>query len=212
MPKKNALDSSAAKTTVSELAAEKEKQDVSPEGETSVKEEDQPEEKTTEEEAPPDETAEEEAPPGESSRKLAEAIEGLALWKDKYLRLAAEYDNYRKRTQKERENLYSGAIADTAARFLTVYDNLERALGQQTEDAAYYKGVELIQAGLLEIFEKLRIRPIDALGGPFDPELHEAVMHIQDDSDEQNVVAEVFQTGFARDEQVIRHAKVKVKN
>ncbi|MCL2747390.1 MAG: nucleotide exchange factor GrpE [Oscillospiraceae bacterium] len=136
----------------------------------------------------------------------------MAAWKDKYLRLAAEYDNYRKRTQKERESLYAGAVADSVVRFLPIYDNLQRALSLQTEDMAFYKGVELIQTGLLAVFEKMGVRPIEALGQPFDPELHDAVMHIEDDTDEQNVVAEVFQTGFALDDQVIRHAMVKVKN
>ena len=154
----------------------------------------------------------EEQPESDLQSRLAEIEAELTAWKEKTLRLAAEYDNYRKRTQKERENLYAGAVANTAEKFLPVYDNLERALKLKTEDAAYYKGVELIQTGLLAIFEKLHICPIEALGQPFDPALHDAVMHTRDDSGEENIVAEVFQTGFMRDGQVIRYAMVKVKN
>ena len=146
------------------------------------------------------------------ARQLGEAERALADVKDKYLRLAAEYDNYRKRTQKEREILYVSAMADTAEKFLSVYDNLERALNQQTEDTAYYKGVEMIQTGLLSVLEKLNICPIEARGQPFDPSLHEAVMHITDDSGEENMVDDVLQVGFVLGDRVIRPSLVKVKN
>jgi len=156
-----------------------------------------------------------ESPPTEEevlARQLDEARWELTDCKDRYLRLAAEYDNFRKRTRAERDNLYTTAAADTAEKFLPVYDNLERALKQQTQDAAFYKGVEMIQTGLLGVFEKLNIRPIEVQGQPFDPNLHDAAMHIEDDSGEENTVAEVFQTGFIMGEKVIRPAVVKVKN
>ena len=131
---------------------------------------------------------------------------------DKYLRLAAEYDNCRKRTAKEKEALWADAKADTAAAFLPVYDNLERAIKQETADEAYKKGVEMTMNQLKEVFAKLGVTEIPALGQPFDPNLHNAVMHIDDESFGENEVAEVFQAGFQCGEKVIRFAMVKVAN
>ena len=131
---------------------------------------------------------------------------------DKYLRLLAEYDNYRKRSQKEKENAWTTAKADTAKEFLPVYDNLERALKQETTDEAYAKGVQMIMTQLKTVLEKLGIEEIPALGETFDPNLHNAVMHMEDDSLGENTVAEVFQTGFKIGDKVIRHAMVKVAN
>ena len=128
----------------------------------------------------------------------------VAGQEDKYLRLAAEYDNYRKRTAKEK--------ADTAGAFLPVYDNLERALKQDTADEAFKKGVEMTMNQLKEVLTKLGITEIPAQGQPFDPKYHNAVMHVEDESLGQNVVAEVFQTGFQCGEKVIRFAMVKVAN
>ncbi|NBI10408.1 nucleotide exchange factor GrpE [Colidextribacter sp. OB.20] len=132
--------------------------------------------------------------------------------KEQFLRLAAEYDNYRKRTAKEKEGLWADAKADTVQAFLPVYDNLERALKQETADEAYKKGVEMIMNQLKEIFAKLGITEIDAQGKPFDPNLHNAVMHIEDENLEENVVAQVFQAGFMLGEKVIRFAMVQVAN
>ena len=161
----------------------------------------------------PDRQSEERPEADESfARRLEEAGRELTETKDKYLRLAAEYDNFRKRTRAEREALYAGATADTAERFLPVCDNLDRALKQQTQDTAFYRGVEMIRKELLSVFEKLNIRPIEAQGQPFDPALHDAAMHVEDDSGEENIVAEVFQTGFIMAERVIRPSVVKVKN
>ena len=135
-----------------------------------------------------------------------------AQQEDKYLRLAAEYDNYRRRTAKEKESIWNDAKADAAVAFLPVYDNLERALKQDTADEAYKKGVEMTMNQLKEIFSKLGITEIDALGQPFDPALHNAVMHVEDESLGENTVAEVFQAGFMLGEKVIRFAMVKVAN
>lgn len=167
----------------------------------------------------------EEGPAGqeESSQTRAEAQpdEGvsadtlnaaLAAQEDKYLRLAAEYDNFRKRSQKEKESLWSDAKADTAAAFLPVYDNLERALKQDTADEAYKKGVEMTMNQLKEVFSKLGITEVPALGQPFDPNFHNAVMHVEDETLGENTVAEVFQAGFLLGEKVIRFAMVKVAN
>ena len=126
---------------------------------------------------------------------------------DKYLRLLAEYDNYRKRSHKEKESAWT-----TAKEFLPVYDNLERALKQETADEAYAKGVQMIMTQFKTTLEKLGIQEIPALGETFDPNLHNAVMHIDDESLGENVVAEVFQTGFQTGDKIIRHAMVKVAN
>ena len=138
--------------------------------------------------------------------------EQLAQQEDKYLRLAAEYDNYRKRTAKEKESIWTEVKADTAAAFLPVYDNLERAIKQETADEAYKKGVEMTMNQLKEVFSKLGIEEIPALGETFDPNLHNAVMHIDDENFGENTVAEVFQTGFRCGEKVIRFSMVKVAN
>ena len=135
-----------------------------------------------------------------------------AQQEDKYLRLAAEYDNYRRRTAKEKESIWNDAKADAAVAFLPVYDNLERALKQDTADEAYKKGVEMTMTQLKSVLEKLGITEIDALGKPFDPTLHNAVMHVEDENLGENTVAEVFQAGFMLCEKVIRFAMVKVAN
>lgn len=136
----------------------------------------------------------------------------VAQQEDKFLRLAAEYDNYRRRTAKEKESIWSEAKADAAVAFLPVYDNLERALKQDTADEAFKKGVEMTMNQLKSVLEKLGITQIDALGKPFDPALHNAVMHVEDENFGENTVAEVFQTGFMLGDKVIRFAMVKVAN
>ena len=165
---------------------------------------------------PPDQEPEA-APQGEQqtadqAAPQPEAQEPQAAPDDRFLRLAAEYDNYRKRTAKEKEALWAQAKADTAVAFLPVYDNLERALKQETCDEAYKKGVEMTMNQLKEVFSKLGITEIDALGKPFDPNLHNAIMHVEDESFGENTVAEVFQAGFMLGEKVIRFAMVKVAN
>jgi len=142
----------------------------------------------------------------------AEAEKLLAEEKDKYLRLAAEYDNFRKRSQKERESLYADIKADTLLKFLPVYDNLERALAQSTADEAYRKGVEMIMSQFNATMEKLGVTELEALGQKFDPNMHNAVMHIEDENYGENEIVEVFQKGFKVGEKVIRFAMVKVAN
>ena len=138
--------------------------------------------------------------------------EKLAQAQEKYLRLAAEYDNYRKRTAKEKESAWTNAKAQTVAAFLPVYDNLERALKQQTTDEAYAKGVEMTMKGLQDALSSLGVELIPALGETFDPNRHNAVMHVEDDAAEENTVVEVFQQGFTCGDKVIRFAMVKVAN
>ena len=143
---------------------------------------------------------------------LQTARQALAEKEDQYLRLAAEYDNYRKRTAKEKESVWTQAKADTVAAFLPVYDNLERALKQETCDEAYAKGVEMTMKGLQDALAKLGVELIPALGETFDPNCHNAVMHVEDDSVGENTVVEVFQQGFTCGDKVIRFAMVKVAN
>ena len=131
---------------------------------------------------------------------------------DRYLRVCAEYDNFRRRSQKEREALYADIKADTITKFLPVYDNLERALKQGTEDEAYRKGVEMIMNQFNSTMEKLGVTEIESLGQKFDPALHNAVMHVDDPEKGENEIVEVFQKGFKIGDKVVRFAMVKVAN
>ena len=179
-------------------------------------------EKNEKEPAAPEAAKQAEAPKQpEGSKQKAESKQPDALEQakaaqaqehDQFLRLAAEYDNFRKRTQREKDGIYQDAVADTVKKFLPVYDNLERALHHETADEAYKKGVEMTMNQLKSVLEKLGITEIDALGKPFDPALHNAVMHVEDENFGENTVAEVFQAGFMLGEKVIRFAMVKVAN
>jgi len=159
-----------------------------------------------------EETLEEQAEETAQPQEEAEAPQEQAQTDDRYLRLAAEYDNYRKRTAKEKEALWSSAKADTVAAFLPVYDNLERAIKQETADEAYKKGVEMTMNQLKEVFAKLGVTEIPALGEQFDPNLHNAVMHIDDENFGENTISQVFQAGFQCGDKVIRFAMVQVAN
>jgi len=141
------------------------------------------------------------------------AVRQLAAAKDQFLRLSAEYDNYRKRTAKEKESLYQDAKIDTIKEFLAVYDNLERALATEADpDSPHRKGIEMIFNQYREILKKLGVTEMDAKGQPFDPNKHNAVMHIDDDSLGENIVSDVFQAGFMMGDKVLRFATVRVAN
>ena len=177
-----------------------------------------PETEEVREEAPVEEAPVEEAPkepskeePKEES-ELEKAQKALAKEHDQYLRLAAEYDNFRKRSRKEKEALYTDVKAETTAKFLPVFDNLERALANETSDEAYKKGVELIMTELKKIMTGLGVEEFGEKGDPFDPNAHNAVMHIESDELGENVIAQVFQKGFRIGDKVIRHAVVQVAN
>ena len=131
---------------------------------------------------------------------------------DKYLRICAEYDNFRKRSQKEKDSLYCDVKAETLKKFLPVYDNLVRALAQSTEDEAYRRGVEMIMNQFNVTMEKLGVTEIECLGKKFDPAFHNAVMHVEDEEKGENEIVEVFQKGFMMGDKVIRFAMVKVAN
>lgn len=144
--------------------------------------------------------------------ELEKTKRALAQEHDNYLRLAAEYDNFRKRSQREKDNLYTEIRSETVGKFLPVYDNLERALVQQTADEAYKKGVEMTMNQLVGVMEKLGVKAFGEVGETFDPTVHNAVMHCEDESLGENVIAEVFQKGFSVGEKVIRFAMVRVAN
>ena len=150
------------------------------------------------------------------TKEQMEKMEGLAKLvadvNDKYLRLAAEYDNYRKRTAKEKESVYSDAKADTIKPLLAVYDNLERGIAQYDEADVHRQGLELILRQFSETLTKLGVTEIEALNQPFDPEKHNAVMHVEDEAAGENTVVEVFQKGFTLGDKVLRFAMVKVAN
>ena len=131
---------------------------------------------------------------------------------DAHLRLAAEYDNFRKRTIKEKEASYGNGKADAVAKMLPVYDNLERALNQETADAAIKKGVEMTMAELVKIFTSLGVEIFGNVGDQFDPNLHNAVMHIENEELPENSIAAVFQKGFKIGDKVVRFAMVQVAN
>ena len=143
---------------------------------------------------------------------LAEAQAALEKEHDNYLRLAAEYDNYRKRSQKEKDNMFRDGKASAIEKMLPVYDNLSRALEQETTDAAYKKGVEMTMTGLVEILKKMEVTVYGEPGDIFDPNLHNAVMHIDDDNYKEGEIVQVFQKGFSLGDKVIRHAMVQTAN
>ena len=154
----------------------------------------------------------------EVAEKVAEIPE-IDPWEEKYnaehdqfLRLAAEFDNFRKRTIKEKEASYGNGKADTVAKLLPVYDNLDRALQQPTEDEAYKKGVEMTMTELIKIFTGLGVEMFGEVGQNFDPTLHNAVMHIENEELGENVIAAVFQKGAKLGDKVIRFAMVQVAN
>lgn len=152
----------------------------------------------------------------EAKDKAAAALEAvkaeLAQEKDALLRLAAEYDNFRKRSQKEKDSIYADAKADAVAKFLPVFDNLERAVNQPTADEAYKKGVEMTMSGLREVMAALGVEEFGEVGEPFDPNRHNAVMHIESEELGENVIAQVFAKGFKVGDKVVRFAMVQVAN
>ena len=157
--------------------------------------------------------------PAEETVETPEAVVEANPWEEKYnaerdahLRCAAEYDNFRKRTIKEKEASYGNGKADAVAKMLPIYDNLERALNQETSDAAYKKGVEMTMTELLKIFTGLGVEIFGNVGDEFDPNLHNAVMHIENEELPENSLAAVFQKGFKIGDKVVRFAMVQVAN
>mgnify|MGYP000548990615 CR=1 FL=1 len=148
----------------------------------------------------------------ELEKELEKAQQSVKESADNFLRLAAEYDNFRKRSQREKDNLYTDIRAETVGKFLPVYDNLERALKQETADDAFKKGVEMTMTQLTGVFEKLGVTAFGEAGESFDPAEHNAVMHCEDENAGENTIVEVFQKGFRMGDKIIRFAMVKVAN
>ena len=162
---------------------------------------------------------EEAAQPEQEPAETSEPTPEVNPWEEKYnaehdsyLRLAADYDNFRKRTAKEKDASYTNGKSDAVAKLLPVYDNLERALNQETADAAYKKGVEMTMTELVKILTSLGVEIFGETGETFDPNLHNAVMHTEDENLGENVIRQVFQTGFKIGEKVVRFAMVQVAN
>ena len=156
------------------------------------------------------------SPPDEKEEKIAELEASIAEWEDKYKRLYAEFDNYQKRTQKEKDARYADAIIDTVASFLEVSDNLDRAIAFEVSSEEAQKvldGVVLVKKQMTDTLSKLNVTEIKAVGEEFDPNIHNAVMHIEDENVCDNTVVEEFLKGYIyKNERVVRHSMVKVAN
>ena len=177
----------------------------------------QNEKKVTDQETTPVEEETTEVPETEETQEAPQPE--ADPWEEKYnaehdarLRIAAEFDNFRKRTVKEKEASYGNGKADAVAKMLPIYDNLERALNQETQDAAYKKGVEMTMNELVKIFTALGVEIFGNPGDAFDPTLHNAVMHIDSEEHAENTIAQVFQKGFKIGDKVVRFAMVQVAN
>lgn len=200
------------------MADNKDEKKTAPQQEQEVKEEVKEETKSAE---VPEETKDEEKDKkskkdekkaDKKEEKKPSQADELKTANDKYLRLMAEYDNYRKRSSKERESIYQDVRADTVTKFLPVYDNLVRALDQATCDEAYRKGVEMIMTQLRDILSRMGVTEIESLGQKFDPALHNAVMHEEDETKGEGEIVQELQKGFKMGDKVIRFAMVKVAN
>jgi molecular chaperone GrpE len=180
----------------------------------SKKDEKKDEEKKTPEAQQPETAPETETPQEEAAPEKTEAEalqEKLNEANDKYLRMLAEYDNYRRRSQKERESIYADVRADTVKKLLPVYDNLARAAAQEpTEDAR--KGMEAILTQFKSILTGLGVTEIEAVGKKFDPALHEALLHVEDEKYGEGEIVMELEKGFMLGDKVIRFSKVQVAN
>ena len=162
---------------------------------------------TPETELPPADEPEKETPPAAEPQPEKPQADS-----ERYLRLMAEFDNYKKRSARERENIYTDVRVDTVTKFLPVFDNLERAMKTETADEAYKKGVEMTFNQLMDVFKKLGVEEIESVGKPFDPAVHNAVMHVEDEAYGESEIVEEFQKGFRIGDKVIRFSMVKVAN
>ena len=153
-----------------------------------------------------------ETPEEAAARQLEQLREENKALEERHLRLMAEFGNFKNRTAKEKDNIYGDAVAGTLRELLPVLDNLQRALDSPCADEDYKKGVELIHKGLWEIMTGMGVEEIAATGVPFDPDIHNAVMHIEDDSLGKNTVAQVLQKGYRMGERILRYAMVQAAN
>ena len=187
------------------MADKKKKNEAGPE----IKKAGETAEETTEQTA----AVNEEAKTDESASEIEKLRQELAQANDKWLRTVAEYDNFRKRSQKEKEAIYADSKSDIASKFLPVLDNFERAAAASGDDfEGYKKGIEMTVKQLLDVFTALGIESFGEKGDEFDPNLHNGVMHVDDESLPDNSIAEVFMKGYKLGDKIIRAATVKVAN
>lgn len=191
------------------------KQETAPEKEQTTPETEaaEPETETAEAEQKPDKKAEKKSEKKSEKAPTKKSLEEeLRAEQDKYLRLLAEYDNFRRRSAKERENIYTDVRCETLKKFLPVYDSLSRALAQTPEDDVCRKGLEMIMTQYEKSLEQLGVKMIEAVGQPFDANLHNAVMHIEDENYGENIIVEEFEKGFQVGDKILRYSMVKVAN
>ena len=158
---------------------------------------------------PTEQTAQEKPEEPTAEQKLQAELDQL---NDRLLRTLAEYDNYRKRSIKEKDAIYPQAKADTVEKFLPIIDNFERAMQTECSDEAFKKGIDMIFQSFLKTMHELSVEEIGKEGEPFNPDLHNAVMHVEDENYGENVVAQVLQKGYRIGDRVVRYAMVKVAN
>lgn len=190
----------------------KTKAEPTPETEQAVPETEAVEEEVQPEAEAPKKEEKPAAEPKAKAEKEPDLKSQLAAEKDKYLRLLAEYDNFRRRSQKEKENIYTDVRGETLKKFLPVYDSLYRALMQTAEDDPARKGLEMIMTQYENALTQLGVSLIEAVGQPFDANYHNAVMHVEDESVGENIVVEEFEKGFKIGDKVLRYSVVKVAN
>ena len=150
-----------------------------------------------------------EEPPKTQGELLQEKIDSL---NEQLLRTVAEYDNFRKRSQREKESIYPQAVSQTVEKFIPIIDTVERALAVECSDAEFKKGIEMILQNFKDVLQKLGVEEFGKAGEQFDPEKHNAVMHVEDDQHEANTIVAVFQKGYQLGDKIIRHAMVQVAN
>ncbi|MGL4800540.1 MAG: nucleotide exchange factor GrpE [Cellulosilyticaceae bacterium] len=148
----------------------------------------------------------------ETPAEVVEETDKASEYLDRLQRLMAEFDNFRKRSQKEKEGLYDLGVSSTITELLPIVDNFERALGQECQDKQFAEGISMIYKQLVSILEKVNVTAIEAEGQPFDPTLHSAIMQVQDETLGENVVAQVHQKGYMHKDKVIRYSMVTVAN
>ncbi|MBR1737483.1 MAG: nucleotide exchange factor GrpE [Firmicutes bacterium] len=174
---------------------------------------DEAEETAEENQSPEDVIEEKTEEKTEEESELDKAVKEAKAANDKYLRLFAEFDNFRKRTSSEKAGMYDNGVRDTIEKFLPVIDNLERALSANVdEEDPMYKGVAMIMKQINELFESMKVIEISEVGVPFDPNIHNAVMHVEDENFDENSVAEVLQKGYSYHDKIIRPAMIKAAN
>ena len=192
-------ESSGAKAKTSEENPSEKKETSEPEAQTAPNHENKENKQESKTEKPQKTEAE----------LLQEKVDSL---NDKLLRTLAEYDNYRKRSQREKDDIYPLATAKTVEKFLPIIDTIERALTVECSDAEFKKGVEMILQNFKDVLQKLGVEEFGEAGEQFDPEKHNAVMHVEDEEHEANTIVAVFQKGYRMEDKIIRHAMVQVAN